>query len=232
MKRFSFNFATHNYWEIYEKIKYYYPIGIENELLQAKYPGRQELGALINERFHNPENFRSWLDFIDGLGKKYPEKEFLNTTMGQVPSYSGKIELQKIECQTYRIIQQIHFSISYLGNYFTIYGEDLAQTIDDKNLIYESICKYVVSPVGFYSKAFECLENEISQNFPGYRLIPFNILNMEINGLQYDMENISIFNALFNLNSNLKNNIPIQGNAGYGSHYWEKSDFDKNYVNN
>ncbi|WP_316843888.1 hypothetical protein [Pedobacter psychrodurus] len=102
---FNFNTGTHNFWPIYNAVTKFYPIGLrrdENSIL-FEYPGLKELENIVVDIIHKKNHFyQSWLKFQDELSNKL-NKASRGSTMGQAPSLSIDIFLEKTETERFVI---------------------------------------------------------------------------------------------------------------------------------
>lgn len=226
---FGFNHVKHDFWEIYEVLIKYYPIGINGESLQNDYSGIKELRKIITENIHNPDKYQIWLDFIKTVNQNV-RFNCIDRTMGQCPAYSAQVEIAKEYFPIVEIERNINISLSLLGKYYCIYGEDIGYMKNENGKINQAIFKYVVSPYGYFNDAFLEIEEQIKTTFPDYRIVPFRILTKSIKGLEFHLEKYSIYRALFN--DFIKLGTNLEGNTNYGSKSWENKNFDKNFRNN
>lgn len=226
---FGFNSTTHNYWDIYEIIKRYYPIGInqnEGRGIHNKYNGLKELEAIIVENIHVAENYRSrWTNFTRMIGNEL-EKQIEGRTYGQAPSFSSSILLESNQIENCLHSKELHFSVSLIGEFYQIYGLDLTTVIEqNEDVGYSSINVITTSPFEEFRDSFELVEDKILEKHPTHRIIPFSIGQSVLKGLQVgyiDDENCSINQALFNHFLGEENlTKSIRGNKYYGESKWE-----------
>lgn len=225
---FHFNPDKYGFWEIYETIKRFYPIGIlrEDGGFYNTYHGLKELQELISDNIVNDKNFKKrWVGFTNQIKTKTSQK-IIGTTYGRYPSFSSYIELEKKSFNDVTRLKELHFFVSLLGNFYTIIGQDRNEIKSDKYPFRTTNC-LIVSPEGDYEKSFKLLCERIENHFAGYRFVPFNICVQKIIGLDASVSNSSdvddlIFNALF---TGFDLGGQILGNIYYKAGDWIKEGY-------
>ena len=239
--RFSFNSNSHDLWEVYNSIKKYYPIGIRQGKgvgIYFEYPGLKKLEDIIVENIHNESNFKNrWKNFTKKVGLNL-QKEVVDTTFGQAPSFSAHVILDKHKFKNGCNYKQLHFAVSLVGKFFTIYGMDITDIYDKENQFtktYRTVNILTASPFKEFKDDFEKLENIIRGKFSSYKLIPFAFGQQIIDGLQVrysDAEVCSVYMALFNDTIQIRNNFRYthglsvkhtRGDIYYGFNDWIKN---------
>ncbi|WP_220473548.1 hypothetical protein [Flagellimonas pelagia] len=235
-KSFSFNSKEYDFWSLYNSIKKYYPIGIKKNQdldIYRQYPGILELEKILLESIADKKTYqRNWTSYIKRIGSELG-KEVTGTTFGLVPSYSAFLilDFQKISSNR-GVYKELHFAVSLLGKYYQIYG--LNKTVlsyDDLSVPYQiqNLKEIVVSPIDEYKAYFESVELKITEEFKDYRMVPFAIGQLVINGLEIlhlDKENCSINMALFNDFLGLGEQMDeadVRGDINYGMDAWRKN---------
>jgi hypothetical protein len=226
---FFFNQDKFDFWEIYESIKRYYPIGIKKDESKMfhSYPGMKDLEEIIVHKIHNEQQFGEWENFKKEIGDSI-QKPIIGTTYGQAPSFSSFIEIDSIAFDNFTRSKVLHFFVSVIGPFYTIIGEDVS-IVKVKEWNFRSTNLLIVSPEEEYLDSFLFLCNQIENRFKGYRFVPFEICKQTIEGLdvRYVDDNLnSIFNALFNNHINL--NVWTLGNRYYKIEEWLKKGFGDN----
>ena len=224
---FAFNSYSYDFWEVYEVIKKYYPIGIDRKEkgVYHDYSGIKELKRLIEENIGNKENYNLiWKEFSEAIGKEIGIQT-IPTSYGNTPSYSCSIILKRINSEQCNHSKIIHFSKSLLGNFYQIYATDETsiQKLDGKGG-YVKINVVTTSPFEEYKESFEFIEKKINDRFPNHKIIPFSFGQNIINGLNLtyvDNKTCSVNMALFNHLLNLQN-VPTRGEIFYGMENWRK----------
>ena len=238
--RFSFNSNSHDLWEVYNSIKKYYPIGIpqgEGGGIFFEYPGLKKLEDIIIENVHNASNFKSrWKDFTNIVGRTL-KKKVVGTTYGQAPSFSSHLILDINEFKNGCNFKQLHFAVSLVGNFFTIYGMDVTDIYDKEKQFtktFRTANILTASPFMEFKNDFEKLESLIRDRFTDFRMIPFAFGQQIINGLQVrysDAEVCSVHMALFDDTIQIQNNFRYthglmiehtRGDIYYGLNDWKK----------
>src|SRR5688572_2019692 len=120
-----FDAEKFDFWKIYETIRHFYPIGVENSdaKFYRSYPGQIELDQLLSEKIHDQQHFQSWVSFTDNIAI-HLQKEIIGTTNGQSPAYSSVVQLETNTTGNLTRNKEITFFVSILGPYYTIIGQD------------------------------------------------------------------------------------------------------------
>ena len=204
--KFSFNSSVYDLWEIYDGIKTFYPIGIrqgEGVGIFFEYSGIKKLEEIVIENVHNEKNFQNrWTNYIKEL-EKVLKKEIIGTTYGQAPSFSASIIVEKNVIGKCTHLKEIHFAISFVGNFFSIFGLDSTRILDDNNSYkgYHVANVVTASPFKELEECFSMVENSIRKKYPEHKMVPFAFGQQIMDGLQVrysDAEVCSIYMALFN----------------------------------
>ena len=228
MSMFYFNSDKFDFWEIYESIKRFYPIGIKKDesKMYFSYPGIKALDALILENIHDNTNFTErWVNFTDGLQQQI-SKEIIGTTYGQGPSFSAYALLDTISLDKVIRTKELHFFVSLVGPFYTVIGRENI-TVNLDNYSHTSTAYLVVSPENGFADAFKLVCDKIKNRFKGFRFVPFELCRQAIDGLEvrYQSENPnSVFQALFNDLVDLTIQRTI-GNDYFGYEDWIRNDY-------
>lgn len=230
VNNFSFNSKTHDFWEVYESIVKFYPIGLrrhQGKGIYFEYPRLKELERIIVENIHDEDNFKKrWVNFHDSIGKEL-EMEIRGTTYGQAPSFSSELIIKDKMIENCKHEKKLHFSVSLVGNYYQIYGSDSITVREGTDRIsYPSVNVITTSPYEEFEEVFKFVERKIKEKYPNHKIIPFRLGQFIIDGLQVrylDDENCSINKALFNqfLSEKRIKKYP-RGDQFYGKEVWEK----------
>jgi hypothetical protein len=223
----------YNFWPVYESIKKYYPIGcIEDWELLYKYrafdyPGKMELESIILDNVHTDNNFNSRWVSIEHEIETLTKKKVIGTTYGQVPCFSGYLELETISTENFTRAKELYFFVSFVGPFYSIIGQDRSIITFDKRKIYHT--NYlVVSPENEFAELFGLVEKKIKEKFPGYGFTPFHLCTQELEGLSVrrsnDEHNKTVFHALFNDQIDIA--AEFIGDGMYGSNKWIREDYD------
>ena len=106
-----FNNDKFEYWEVYESIKRYYPIGVKRVKngLYDSYPGIKELETLIADNVHDERHFQDrWELFTKELAAEI-HKEIIGTTYPHAPSFSSFVLLDETSLNNLTRAKQIYF---------------------------------------------------------------------------------------------------------------------------
>ncbi|MBT8183012.1 MAG: hypothetical protein KJO53_15645 [Eudoraea sp.] len=239
--RFSFNSFSHDLWPVYNAIKEYYPIGIargEGGGIFFQYPGLKKLEEIVIENVHNESNYKKrWKDFTKELSINMG-KEVVGTTFGQAPSFSSYLIMEKNDFKNGSNNKQIHFAVSLLGNFYTIYGLDVTTVYDPEKSYrkaYRTANALTASPHQEYKNDFVKLESIIREKYPEHKMIPYAFGQKLIDGLRVrysDAEVCSVYMALFDDTLQIRNNFHYtqgftiehtRGNIYYGMDDWIKT---------
>lgn len=225
---FNFRDDRYNYWPIYEAIKTYYPIGVPRFGSFFTYPGLKRLEDIVVENIHVGENYKNrWLSFEhhirEGLGK-----DVVGTTYGQAPSFSSYIDLEKIEIDQYVLKKELHFCVSLVGPFYTVYGIHCAffgkdfGSKGERKLFYNHTLQSVVSPTGEFGAPFTQTRKLIEERFEGCKFVPYHVNRMYIEGLfvnYRDERKNCVFHALFNDAFDFESRI-VGDTHTYGNEQW------------
>ena len=227
---FTFRADRYNFWSIYEALKTYYPIGIEKRVggIYFEYPGITELERMVVDNIHAKGNYQSkWKQRIDDWSNEL-EQKIIGTTCGQEPSFSAYIELFHDEANDRIFEKRLHFAVSLLGPFYTLFATDLTTLVerdaDSKKVSqrYQQTHRNVISPYNGYSELFNSLRRLIERDFKEYKFVPFMIHSAVIKGLQvrYRDESMNrIYHGLFNQHFDFSSRI-IGDQYEYGFDQW------------
>lgn len=225
---FRFNQEKFDFWEIYQSIIRFYPIGVlkDEGNLYASYTGFKDLEKILVNKIHDTNNFVStWKSFTNEIEAEI-QKEIIGTTYGQAPSYSSYVSLDTTAVDNLTRTKELHFFVSLIGPFYTIIGQDVS-TIKFDNSSCRSINYLVTSPENEFAATFNLLSAKIEARFEGFRFVPFGICMQSIEGLHVrysDETNCTIFRALFNhlIDVTIERKI---GDCFYKSENWIKAGF-------
>jgi hypothetical protein len=242
--QFFFDPGRYDFWPLYETIKKYYPVGIvwneENgqRSFYEAYPGLKEKARLMEDNIHVPKNYRQrWGKFLKLL-KKQIKQPVDDTGGGLHPCFSGSVLLEKRENNNFIITKELHFMVSLLGPYYTMYGLDQStlglESVAPPFSRWEEQRKFVsdypathavtVSPLLEYETIFRLVQENIKTSFPAYRFVPYQICSQQLQGLYTDVEDGRgyIYQALFN--DYLPFEVRARGDTQYGYKEWLKDE--------
>ncbi|MEM0941846.1 MAG: hypothetical protein AAF600_04700 [Bacteroidota bacterium] len=224
-------------------MKKYYPLGINRTVesgLYFKYDGIKKLDKLITENIHKELNSsEKWRQKTTRWEDELRCK-LISTTYGQEPSFSSYLEIEKDNFRDWIFEKRLHFTISILGPFYTIYGVDTAayvikgqksatELLKQRNRYYWKAHRIIIYPIAEYKKKFEEVRKLIENEFTGYKFIPYGIYSSSLDGLEvgYSDENLDrIFNGLFNRHFDFDAPVLREIND-YGYEQWESSLKDK-----
>jgi hypothetical protein len=245
---FTFDHKQYDFWPIYETIKRYYPIGIawqredEEDFLSEDYPGTKELSKLIKENIFVRKNFKERWGKCKEFLREQLRKPVQDTVIAWHPCYSGFISLKKTKGQDFTITKELHFAISLLGPYYTIYGLDRSEirlprerpTLrkehqkENFDISHRADQVLTISPYLEYEQSFQSLQAKLTEWFANYKFVPYAVYSMQLEGLHTPIDvgkeaNTGyIYSALFNLQFTFP--MEIRGDEGYGFEQWVKEE--------
>jgi hypothetical protein len=218
-----------SYGAIIDSILKYYPIGIKSDWESySKYPGQIALTEIMIDNIHNRKNFKTrWKDFDKEIGKK-TKKKIVGETYGLRPGYSSAAIVNRFENNELLHLKTLHYSVSLIGPFFTIYGIDETCIKDDwdgRNIGYAAINVVTVSPYKEFELEFNVVKSSIEDKFKGYKFIPFRLHSMVIDGLfdSYNDKELTIYEALFDHRLDGFDTMRIRGDSSYGYNEWIKN---------
>jgi hypothetical protein len=238
-KNFSFDFKQYDFWPIYETIKKYYPVGIvwqeddSEESFYQQYPGQKAKDQLIEDNIHLRKNYQQRWGKVLKLLQKQVDQSVEDTSH---PCYSGVIQLEKQETTRFILTKELHFVVSLLGPYYTLYGLDKSWLLLEGELPffpdreehqkhlnhYQTTHAITISPFLEYESIFRIVHQRLKASFPDYRFVPYPIYYQQLQGL-YTGEKDSkgyIYQALFNQRLDLT--AKARGDVRYGYREWLK----------
>ncbi|WP_183579469.1 hypothetical protein HDF18_23175 [Mucilaginibacter sp. X5P1] len=213
--------------EIANTIKEYYPVGLEvNSEGYKSYPGIINLDNTIGQHMtHYNAYIAPWRSFLKSLPKGFKSK-IHNCGFAHQTSYGGELLLEKHEDKVLIRKKKLIFNVSWLGNFYTIYGVDETFVLDKKamgefDLHYHAINVITVSPHKEFENGFNYLQTAINKQFVDYKFIPFKLCSFYIKDLQtpYSYPNeATVYNAIFNESLDRVHlpSIYLRGDRRYG----------------
>ena len=238
-------YRDHDFTSIHETIHKYFPtnsVDQYDEESVKSYQGVKEIEEVINDNFFSRKNYRiRWVKFKKFL-KQELKKPIRESMVAFYPCYSGFIILKKEKVSNLNYTKELHFFISLLGPYYTIFGVDkseilLERLIPASKLIgqeaeeladqhFAANLAVTVSPYLEYEKPFQALQRAILDYFPTLKFIPYKISTKKIEGISllYPDSEIevkdSVFSALFRPDNFF--NSKTRGDTYFGFDEWLK----------
>jgi hypothetical protein len=217
------------YGELIETVTHYYPIGIKSSAdSYHTFSGQVALSEIVIDNIHKVKNYKSrWKEFENKL-KFALNKKIWGETYATKPSFSASVIIKKSKHHDLIHIKKLHFSVSLLGPYYTIYGIDETAIVDEKDgrdLYYSAINTVTVSPYKEYESSFISLRELIEKQFTDYKFIPFKLHSKSIEGLfdpYHNDEEMTIYGALFDDFLQGYNLYKTRGDSQYGTDVWVK----------
>jgi hypothetical protein len=200
MNEFQADFGDHNFQEIYDTIREYYPVGEEYKNYTPEslrdFPGYQKIWQLIDENFVNKKNYKGrWVPLSKYLKTSLKKRVVSSNGMFDCCA-SGEVIVSEFKSKEYTKTKKLCYFISLLGPYYAIYGIDSSEVIlptkfsnfngDEISTIpYSADHVVTISPVFEYESLFVQLQNKIKEHFAGYKFIPYSIGISAIEGISY-----------------------------------------------
>ena len=230
---FGFDPYAYDFWPIYEAIKTYYPIGVRFEnFIYREYEGQKKFGALLVDNTHNQENFKErCLNFTNQLQEQLG-LEIDGTTLGQQPSFSFDVIIERSEEPGFVRLKKLCVAISLLGDFYAIYGIDESFMIDEGERYprhYHAVHAITTSPYKEFEQPFLAVKKAIQDRYPTHRQVPFYMLTMYMEGLydRYDEKSeCMIYNALFDQKLKHYEHFQFRGTQDFGESEWIKEGVD------
>lgn len=246
MKEFQADLTDHNFQEIFDTIKEYYPIEEQYKNYKPEalrdFPGYQKIGQLIEENFINRKNHKErWTSLSKYLRTSLKKRVISSNGLFDCCA-SGEVIMDAFKSKEYTKTKKLCYYISLLGPYYTIYGMDSSEVIlptkysnfdgDEIRVIpYSADHVVTISPVFEYESLFVQLQDKIKERFTGYKFIPYSTGVSSIEGIsrRYMSEDDSaednrhknnIYAALFGLK--VKPRCRYRGDSNYGFFDWLK----------
>lgn len=220
---FYFNYEKYDFWNLYNCIHQFFPIGVPEGVtaFYNDYPGMKLYNQIIKENIYKigPQSV-VWNNLLKVLKKEYAE-QLLGTTTGITSCFCGKINLNNDKQGDLNRIQELHFYISLLGQFYTVVGMDLSE-IEIDEMVFRSTNLLIISPELNFKNSFITVTSRIEEIFKNFRFVPYTIYEQKITGLAlpYKLENCTVFDALFNDGIDL--GAKIFGDKMYKNQQWKK----------
>jgi hypothetical protein len=193
-----------SYIKIYETIAKYYPIGINRDsLAYENYQGTIDLKRVVADYLNSPEKKAPWNLLINNIKMDFPELQGIKEKWQPFDvcySVALLINRKVVDCFIYE--QELTCHVSFLGNYFCLYGKDSIQVnINNNKIFFEPVI--VISPINNYDNYFNKIRSMVEELFPMSKFLNHSCLSTKVNGLVI-FENLlkgnqssSVFQALF-----------------------------------
>lgn len=207
------------FYDIYQTIRKYYPIGIPTERYEyINDPGVAQLRNIRSEKIDDAASTNQWKALLTSLKEKLPKKYRVSSNNNPLDvSYNGMVLVQKEKCSMGVFVRELCFHISVLGPFFTLYGKDSAGINASDSVtslgFFSPIIR--VSPESKYEPLFPIVIQAIRQHYPDYQGVTFGYLEQTIKGLHSESslsDNMTLFEALF---TSPPSNYMVRGNFRY-----------------
>ncbi len=225
---FSFNPEKFDFWEIYECIAKYYPIGIpiDESRFSQSFRGHKDFVSVLEVNLHDNKKFKAVWKSFDNEIKKLTKKKVIGSNFGQEPCFSSYLELEKNRHKDFTRFKELYYYVSLLGNFYTVIGVDRNE-VRKINKRFYTTNYLIVSPEHEFTEAYKLLCDQIESRFKGFRFVPFYVCTQTIIGLEVlaDSEKKdNVFSAIFG-SSHYKLKNRILGNEFYKADDWIKEGY-------
>lgn len=204
----GFNFGAgrekFDFWSVYKLIMEYYPIGIDNDYPGPffEYDGIKKLEDIVVKKVHDDKNYKEeWADYWEKVSEE-AGLPIIGTTYGQAPSFSAYLILKEERGNYCDYFEELHFSVSFVGPYYTIIGQSRTVVHEDDRLKgFSAVNRVISSPTEETQQYFELLIQKIESKYPNYKFVPYDINQLYIEGLRVryrDVKHNRVYHALFN----------------------------------
>lgn len=206
------------YNELYEIVTKYYPVGLDElDIGYSEYPGMKEFLNRVNVMFASENYEGKWKAFISSF--KLGTNEMLEANWQSPLSdwcYTGSLMINRRNMDDLTHIKELIINVSFLAPLYSIYSRDRIEYLDNGSLM-EFNPFLTVSPFGSYEKLFALCREKIEREYPGYRLIPFNLLSEKIKSIYVPGSinglDATVYQALFKLHDITI--LPYHGDPSY-----------------
>lgn len=190
--------------ELLTVISKYYPIGIDrSDPEYEKYQGTTELKKLVTSQLSDRNKTLQWDTFIGTLRTIFPEAIDVRETRHSFDvcrSVVIIINREEIGRVTYE--QRLYCRLSFLGDYFCIYGLDYIQVNQNSNKTqFDPVV--TISPINNYEQYFKRTREMVETHFPTHRFLSYLYLRYYVDNLKITPNLIkgsqysNVFQALF-----------------------------------
>jgi hypothetical protein len=234
-------YKKHDFSAIEETLIKYFPIANLHDYNKEnikEFKGYQDIGEILNVNFATNKNYREkW-----GKFKKHLKKELRSPVLESMvyfyPCYSGFITLKKEKNNNLTYSKELHFFISLLGPYYSIFGVDKCEIMLEEltprmNGVEEILTRpyranlaITVYPYLEFQESFQDLQNKILDYFPSLKFVPYSINMRKEKGISLlypssdEKINNTVFSALFR--PDFFFNSEPRGDTFYGFNEWLK----------
>lgn len=237
--KLNWGYDKHDFSSIKETLIKFYPIEKHhqyNEDSIRDFKGVKEIEEILNDNFFTTKIYKErWGKFKKFL-KEELKKPIHESIIAFYPCYSGIVVLKKEKNKNLTYTKELHFFISLLGSYYTIFGIDKCEIILQEmiptlnggeellNLSYDANLVITVSPYLEFQEPFQELQKKIIKYFPSLKFIPYNINLEKAEGVsllypdsQAEVKD-SVFSALFRPENYF--NSETRGDPHFGFDEW------------
>ena len=180
-------------------IREFYPLNIDVPI--GQHPTTQSRWKYIQESTEaGSDTMEKWKDALVKWKGSW-DHDVINSTQFQLrePSLNAYIALKNAEFDIYAAKQEIHFAISLMGPFYTVYGLDRI-VISDANSKFHRNIRTVISPDYYFKPVFEQLMEKLESTFQKYRFVPYQVFDVDVKGLktrEHQAKDSKVFHALF-----------------------------------
>lgn len=239
--KLNWGYKKHDFSSIEETLIKYFPVANPHDFNEENikdFKGFQDIGEILNINFGTNKNYREkWGKFKKHL-KKELRRPVLESMVAFYPCYSGFVTLKKEKNNNLTYSKELHFFISLLGPYYSIFGVDKCEIALEESMPWMNVSEEIltrpysanlaitVSPYLEFQESFQDLQKKILDYFPSLKFVPYSINLRKEEGISllypYRDEKFknTVFSALFN--PDIFFNSEPRGDTYFGFNEWLK----------
>jgi hypothetical protein len=241
--KLNWGYEKHDFSPIQETLIKYYPIENPqyNEENIEDFKGFKDVCEIIQDNFINTRNYKKrWTHFRTFLEQELKKTVIESMTINH-PCYAGIITLQEETYNNLTYTKELHFFISLLGPYYTMFGIDKCRLKlqesrqmpgkdnDILQMPFNANLALTASPYLEFEEPFLQLQGKILEYFPSLMFVPYNINRIKVEGISLvsrggisPVKN-SVFSALFQSSNGYQSNFfesKTRGSTFFGFDEW------------
>ena len=179
---------------MFEYIERFYPLGMSVYDQQFNNSPKFKLLLELSRKTSVAQN-NLWAKIIRNLKSEQQFLEVQDKFNDLHPCYSASILLFKQKSETLTYERELRIHVCAIAPFYTVLGFD-SVTINQVRTALDPLI--FVSPISIYEKWFSSIRILVSEHFPKFRLIPFDLLQEQVPGLSlHETNGDCVFQALF-----------------------------------
>jgi hypothetical protein len=195
---------TIKFTEFQRIISKYYPFGINcSDPEFEKHQSWIKLKNLVSYHLNNAEKRSHWDILINTLKIAFPElTEVRDAGKPFDVCYSVVLVINREKVGKFIYEQHLYCRLSFLADYFCIYGLDYIEVNDNNNRTFFEP-SLTISPIGNYEEYFKKTKEIVEKIFPAHQFLSFFYFRVRVDDLMISLKLgigsrfSSIFQALF-----------------------------------